>query len=84
MRLDDASPALRRAVQHAIDRDRTGAPPRAHRPAPSAPARAETTGAARGGRRSWRCAKCGTVSTAWAAAQRHADTHGGARVEVML
>lgn len=31
---------------------------------------------------SWRCSVCGEVLTPWAAAERHADEHGGARLEL--
>jgi transposase-like protein len=29
----------------------------------------------------YRCATCGATFTAWATAERHADTHGGARLD---
>lgn len=29
----------------------------------------------------WRCHTCGATFTAYAPAERHADTHGGARLE---
>lgn len=32
----------------------------------------------------WRCYRCGEISTSWAAAQRHADTHGGGRIECLF
>ena len=32
----------------------------------------------------YRCTACAEVFTAWAKAQRHADTHGCARIEVAL
>lgn len=32
----------------------------------------------------YRCHTCGAEFTAWAAAQRHADSHGGARLELVL
>jgi hypothetical protein len=33
----------------------------------------------------WRCHICSEILTAWAAAERHADTeHGGARLECLL
>lgn len=31
----------------------------------------------------YRCHTCGATFTAWALAERHADTHGGARIEVL-
>jgi hypothetical protein len=30
----------------------------------------------------WRCHRCGETFTSWAAAERHADTHGGARLKL--
>lgn len=35
------------------------------------------------GRCRYRCRTCGQVFTAWAPAQRHANEHGGARVEIV-
>lgn len=35
-------------------------------------------------RRRWRCHTCALELTSWAAAERHADTHGGARLDVLL
>jgi hypothetical protein len=32
----------------------------------------------------YRCQKCGEVLVSWAAAQRHADSHGGGRIDLML
>lgn len=32
----------------------------------------------------WRCQHCSRIFTAWAPAQRHADSHGGARLETIL
>jgi transposase-like protein len=44
-----------------------------------------TTPPARVGRGSrWRCHTCGELFTVWAKAQRHADGHGGARLELVL
>lgn len=31
----------------------------------------------------WRCHKCGATFTAYAPAERHADSHGGGRIEVV-
>lgn len=31
----------------------------------------------------YRCHTCGAVLTSWAAAERHADAHGGARLEII-
>lgn len=30
----------------------------------------------------WRCHTCGQTFTAYAPAERHADSHGGARLEI--
>lgn len=35
-------------------------------------------------RRRWRCQTCDQILPSWAAAERHADTHGGARLDVLL
>jgi hypothetical protein len=32
----------------------------------------------------WRCWTCQVISTSWAAAQRHADAHGGGRIECLF
>lgn len=32
----------------------------------------------------YRCHTCGVLSTSWAAAERHADTHHGARIDLEL
>lgn len=47
---------------------KTAPKPRAARPAPAA----------------WRCRTCGEVLYSWAAAERHADGHGGARLDLLL
>jgi hypothetical protein len=40
---------------------------------------------ARGANRNrYTCATCGTTFSAWAPAERHADTHGGARLALDL
>jgi len=31
----------------------------------------------------YRCATCGATFTTWASAERHADTHGAARLELL-
>lgn len=31
----------------------------------------------------WRCATCGEVLKSWAASERHADAHHGARLEIL-
>ena len=31
----------------------------------------------------WRCHACGEISRSYAAAERHADSHGGARIEIV-
>jgi len=35
-------------------------------------------------RQAWRCHTCGERFTSWAAAERHADSHGGARIDIEL
>jgi hypothetical protein len=72
------TPAQRREVQRAIARGQIQIG------APRARAAVHPAQRARGGRCTYRCGTCGEVSKAWAAAQRHADTHGGARVEIVL
>lgn len=32
----------------------------------------------------WRCHTCGATFTAWRTAERHADTHHGARLDVVV
>lgn len=32
----------------------------------------------------WRCHTCGVVLASWAASERHADEHHGARIEILL
>jgi transposase-like protein len=71
MRLDELCAKDKRAIaagQTTVPRVRLS------RPATSSPA------AGRGNR--WTCHTCGADFTAWAKAQRHADTHGGARLEL--
>ncbi len=41
-----------------------------------------SAGTVRGGK--WRCHTCGTVSTTWTGAQRHADTEGHRRIDCVL
>lgn len=35
-------------------------------------------------RNTYRCASCGHTETAYSRAERHADTHGGARIDLEL
>lgn len=83
MKLDSASPALQRAVRDAIARGQIGAPARGSK-AQRDPSGCRLPTSPRAGGRQWRCGSCGELSTSWAAAQRHADAHGGGRVEIVL
>lgn len=37
----------------------------------------------KGERARWVCYSCGEILESWAAAERHADSHGGARLECL-
>jgi hypothetical protein len=77
IRLDDLPPGrLRDAALAAL----------AESPATSAPVRTSTAARARARppRGRYRCNTCGALESAYAPAQRHADAHGGARIEIML
>lgn len=92
MKLDEMTPALRRAAVAALARDlderarpRTSARVAATREG----AGSASAGTARPPSLStradrYRCGTCGAMFTAWAPAERHADTHGGARLEMVL
>lgn len=67
---------LRDAVKAAADRGEG-------RPVSSA-ARVHSTRARGRARNRYRCAKCDNVETAYKAAERHADSHGGARIDLEL
>ena len=81
MRLEDIPAGkLRTAAVAALAADLAAAESRAaQRPARATPACHQPARADR-----YRCHTCGATSSAWAPIERHADTHGGARIELAL
>jgi len=81
MNLDDMPPRMRKAAVAALARDLDKrARPKVIRPGRSAD-RSLPAPSTRAGSR-YRCETCGATFDPWAAAQRHADTHGGARISL--
>lgn len=70
MRLSDLPADVRRQIKAG----------KAAIPSPATNRRAR---AARPAEVSYRCGSCPEVSTSYAAAERHADSHGGARIEYL-
>jgi hypothetical protein len=78
VRLEELPPAVRRRLEAMA-----GATSSTTTPAPPARARSTSSARARGAQR-WRCHQCGELSSTWAAAERHADSAGHGRIELLL
>jgi hypothetical protein len=87
VKLDEMTPALRRAAVAALarDLDERARPRTSAREAATREGAGRMPEAPRSSRADrYRCGTCGAMFTAWAPAERHADTHGGARLEMVL
>jgi len=81
VRLDDIPPGkLRTAALQAYAADLA----RAEHAAAAASARAHHPTGRRARADRYRCARCARYFAAWAPAERHADEHGGATIELVL